>query len=122
MRKFKFRAYNTRTKEFAIIDDLYWFEENFVHNNGDGDWIVQQFTGVLTGSGEEVYEGDVLFLPKSWISCDFDRMAVVEWSDRHSCFLYKWKDQDSKIEEDHLFIRYLQAKIIGNVLLYNPLN
>ena len=40
-REIKFRAWNTRRKEMEIIDDLYWFEENQCHHNGDNDYVLQ---------------------------------------------------------------------------------
>ncbi len=60
MRKIKFRAYNTRSKEVIYIDDLYWFEENFVNENGDDGWILSQLTGIKDGTGVDVYEDDIV--------------------------------------------------------------
>ena len=36
-----FIAKNTRTGTIEKIRDLYWFEENMVHENGDEDWIIE---------------------------------------------------------------------------------
>ena len=41
MEKIKYIAINTRTKEVKIVTDLYWFEENFVHKNGDNEWVLE---------------------------------------------------------------------------------
>jgi hypothetical protein len=37
----KFKMSNSRTQESAIVDDFYWFEENYYHNVDDNnDWII----------------------------------------------------------------------------------
>lgn len=73
MKEIKFRAWNTRRKEMEIIDDLYWFEENMCHHNGDNDYIIQQYTGLTDNKGRSVYEGDIV---RSGLST-----AIVEWDD-----------------------------------------
>jgi uncharacterized phage protein (TIGR01671 family) len=60
MRELKFRAYDAKNKHYEYISDLYWFEENFVHCQGDNDYTLEQFTGAYDSNGKEVYEGDIL--------------------------------------------------------------
>lgn len=67
MREIKYKAHNTRTGDVELVDDLYWFEENWVHKNGDNDWNLYQYTGFrdaeLTAEypeGQEIYEGDIV--------------------------------------------------------------
>lgn len=59
MEEIKFRAWDKRTKKLVLIDDLYWFEENGVHENGDCGWSIEQYTGLKDKNGkDEAYEND----------------------------------------------------------------
>ena len=60
MREIKYKAINTRTNEIEIVTDLYWFEENQVHDNGDNDWNLLEFTGLTDKNGVEICEGDII--------------------------------------------------------------
>lgn len=83
MREIKFRAWNIRLKEMEMIDDLYWFEENMCHHNGDNDYVIQQFTGMQDKNGVDIYEGD-LIVSDHWNS---DKHLLVQW-DKDSCKFY----------------------------------
>ena len=77
MRELKFRAWDDHNNEFIYFDDLYWFEENYVHHSGDNHKIIQQFTGMQDSSDKEIYEGD-----------------LVDFSVRHYEEILKYKNQE----------------------------
>jgi len=60
MRNLKFRAWDDHNNELIYFDDLYWFEENYVHHSGDNHKIIQQFTGMKDSNDKEIYEGDLI--------------------------------------------------------------
>ena len=60
MREIKFRAWNKRRKEMDYCGDLYWFEENYVRDNGDDYWEIMQYTGLKDRYDVEIYEGDII--------------------------------------------------------------
>jgi len=79
MREIKFMAWNTRRKEMEMIDDLYWFEENQCHHNGDNDYVLQQYTGLKDKNGVEIYEGDKIIFDNSDIGGQRYK-GIVEWN------------------------------------------
>ena len=110
MRKLKFRAYNTRTKEAVLIDDLYWFEENFVRNNGDNSWAIQQFTEYTDENGVEIYEGDeLLYNNKIYKVIWFKAMLIA----------FPEKDNANSYFE---FVSEINSRccVIGNIFLDTP--
>lgn len=58
MRQLKFRVWDKFYKDFNLIDDLYWFEGNYVHNSEDAR--IEQFTGIKDCNGVDIYENDLI--------------------------------------------------------------
>lgn len=110
MKKIKFRAYNTRTKELVLVHDLYWFEENFVHNNGDNDWIIQQWTGYKDENGVDIYEGHKLLYNDKFYTVIWHEAMFVAFPEKENANTYY--EFISEINE--------QCCIVGNIFLDNP--
>ena len=108
-REIKFRAWNTRRKEMEMIDDLYWFEENQCHHNGDKDFVIQQYTGLTDRNGQEIYEGDLLL---SAFCRDEENPVEVSWGDKNN----GWNVNHKNGQEGPLLKIHQQSyEVVGNI-------
>lgn len=82
----KYRAWNEKCKEMEYISDLYWFEENGVHDfGGEGhfdNYIIMPSTCESDKNGKEIYVGDIV---QYNTYDDFDCQSIVNlgkyWQD-----------------------------------------
>lgn len=64
IKEIKFRAWDVNHEEMVYIEDLYWFEENGVHDgSGKGHYAnyeLMLYIGFHDRYGRDIYDGDVL--------------------------------------------------------------
>jgi hypothetical protein len=63
MRNRKIRVWDIKDKSMEYINDLYWFEENYVHDfSGEAlytIYIYMENVGFLDKNNKEIFEGDI---------------------------------------------------------------
>lgn len=108
MRQLKFRVWDERDQELVYIDDLYWFECNYVHNSGDA--LIEQFTGIKDCNGVEIYENDLIDFEVLVFYKQTEKMEnqKVEYDEELGMFVF---GEDKWCMADH--IKHETIKVVG---------
>ena len=110
-REIKFRAWDKHYNSMEYINDLYWFEENGIHDFNDDNYIFMQNTGLKEKNGNDIYDSDIVKV--TWGS---GKIVFYEVKYYGSLGYHYLRDTKNKEDDDIICIYdYSQMDVIGNV-------
>ena len=110
-REIKFRAWDKHHNSMEYINDLYWFEENGIHDFNDDNYIFMENTGLKDRNGKEIYDSDIVKV--TWGS---GKIVFYEVKYCGSLGYHYLRDTKNKEDDDIICIYdYSQMDVIGNV-------
>lgn len=109
-REIKFRAWDKHHNSMEYINDLYWFEENGIHDFNDDNYIFMQNTGLKDKNGKEIYDNDIVKV--TWGS---GKIVFYEVKYCGSLGYHYLRDTKNKEDDDIICIYDCsQMDVIGN--------
>jgi len=119
-RKIKFRAWDKSEKRYWTqeqMEEIGGYYYSFRVSDNDGEFVLEQFTGLKDKNGKEIYEGDILQWPKPE-----QNKGTVVWSDTMCSWMMQREDY-SETFSSFAYPRHTDGncrfEVIGN-LCQNP--
>ena len=102
MREIEFRSWDIRHLVIEYCVSLYWFEENFCAENGDG-YILMQYTGLKDKNGVKIFEGDIVKAGRG----DSVLTAAIDYDNNVAAYVFRGT---------YCFVsEYADFEVIGNI-------
>jgi len=129
MRTIKFRVWCNTTKHFTDIPfyscsggQLLWHHTGnqiTISNIDDGDYVIQQYTGLKDKNGKEIYEGDIVNFTKRGMNhgpeVENIKNAEVWYSSEDCAFVFgKYKSADYTWWYSMVDVLY-DFEVVGNI-------
>ena len=109
MYEIKFRAWDKNHKEMTYITDLYWFEQEGVHDGGGNghyaNYELMPFIGISDKNNKDIYDGDILKVPVRRVSASYSNWWQ-ETNENHGWtgdYVYRVVKKISPEESDRIY-------------------